>query len=63
MAFAGASAGDTELELDVDPQQQTVQASVVVRVAITKPTAFQRFPPRSSRDPDEQTAATTQGQR
>jgi hypothetical protein len=42
VAFAGASGADMELELDVDPQQQTVQASVVVRVAITEPTAFQR---------------------
>jgi uncharacterized protein YggE len=42
LGFAGASGADMELELDVDPQQQTVQASVVVRVAITEPTAFQR---------------------
>lgn len=27
----------TDLELDVDPQQQTVHASVIVRVAITEP--------------------------
>jgi uncharacterized protein YggE len=42
LGFAGASGADMELELNVDPQQQTVQASVVVRVAITEPTAFQR---------------------
>ena len=35
MAFKGEAA-DT-LELDLDPQPQTVQASVVVRVAITEP--------------------------
>ena len=26
------------MELEIDPQQQTVQASVVVRVSITEPT-------------------------
>lgn len=37
-AFGGAPEAD--LELEVDPQQQTVQASVTVRVAITEPTAL-----------------------
>jgi uncharacterized protein len=36
-AFSAASAGDTDLAFNVDPQQQTVQASVVVRVTITDP--------------------------
>ena len=36
------SAGDAGFELEIDPQQQTVQASVVVRVAITTPTIFER---------------------
>jgi hypothetical protein len=40
MAFQGESAADAALDLDLDPQQQTVQASVVVRVAITEPTVF-----------------------
>jgi uncharacterized protein YggE len=35
-AFGGAPEAD--LELDVDPQQQTVHASVLVRVTITEPT-------------------------
>jgi hypothetical protein len=30
-----------DLNLDIDPQQQTVQAAVIVRVAITEPTALQ----------------------
>jgi len=41
LGFGGESAGGAELELDLDPQQQTVQASVVVRVAITEPSVFQ----------------------
>ena len=40
MAFSRESAADAELELDIDPQLQTVQASVVVRVAITEPSVF-----------------------
>jgi uncharacterized protein YggE len=40
MAFQGEPAADAALDLDLDPQQQTVQASVVVRVAITEPTVF-----------------------
>jgi uncharacterized protein len=39
MAFRGRGAADA-LELELDPQQQTVQASVIVRVAITEPTAL-----------------------
>ena len=39
VAFKGESALD-ELSLEVDPELQTVQASVVVRVAITEPTAL-----------------------
>jgi len=38
MAFA-AKAESADLELELDPAMQTVQASVVVRVAITEPTA------------------------
>jgi uncharacterized protein YggE len=38
MSLRGAAQAD--LELDVDPQQQTLQASVVVRVAITEPSVF-----------------------
>ena len=38
MAFKGEAA-DT-LELDLDPQPQTVQASVILRVAITEPEVF-----------------------
>ncbi len=37
-AYGGAPEAD--LELDVDPQQQTVHASVLVRVTITEPTAL-----------------------
>ncbi|MEU7902789.1 SIMPL domain-containing protein [Actinoplanes sp. NPDC049118] len=37
-AFGGAPEAD--LELDVDPQRQTVQAAVIVRVTITEPTAL-----------------------
>jgi len=37
-AFGGAQEAD--LELEVDPQQQTVQAAVIVRVTITEPTAL-----------------------
>jgi len=37
-AFRGAPEAD--LELEVDPQQQTVQAAVLVRVTITEPTAL-----------------------
>jgi uncharacterized protein YggE len=37
-AFGGAPEAD--LELEVDPQQQTVRASVTVRVAITEPTVL-----------------------
>ena len=40
MAHAGAEAADT-MELDIDPQLQTVQASVVIRVTITEPAAFE----------------------
>ena len=40
MAFRGEAAADTDLELELDPQQQTVHASVVVRVAITEPSVF-----------------------
>jgi uncharacterized protein len=36
-----AAAPETDLELDLDPQQQIVQATVIVRVAITAPTALQ----------------------
>lgn len=39
-AFAMAEAAPDELELQLDPQQQTVHAAVVVRVAITEPTRF-----------------------
>jgi uncharacterized protein YggE len=39
MAYAGTEAADS-LDLDIDPQQQTVQASVVVRVTITEPAAL-----------------------
>jgi uncharacterized protein len=39
-AFGMAEASPGELELELDPQQQTVHASVVVRVAITEPTRF-----------------------
>ena len=41
-AAFGMSAGGAPdaLELELDPQQQTVQASVIVRVAITEPTAL-----------------------
>jgi uncharacterized protein len=37
--FAKSEAMDS-LELEMDPQQQTVHASVVVRVAITQPAAL-----------------------
>ncbi len=37
-AFGGAPEAD--LQLDIDPQQQTVHASVLVRVTITEPTAL-----------------------
>ena len=40
LAFGGGGP-EMDLSLDIDPQQQTVQAAVVVRVAITEPTAFQ----------------------
>jgi uncharacterized protein YggE len=36
------AAPEADLVLDVDPQQQTVQASVLLRVAITEPTALRR---------------------
>jgi uncharacterized protein YggE len=39
MAFKGAEP-DPEFDLDLDPQQQTVQAAVVVRVAITEATVL-----------------------
>jgi uncharacterized protein YggE len=39
MAYGKAEAADS-FELDIDPQQQTVQASVIVRVAITEPAAL-----------------------
>jgi len=39
MAFGKAEAADS-LELDIDPQPQTVQASVIVRVGITEPDLF-----------------------
>lgn len=38
--LAFESAPDDDRTLDVDPQQQTVQASVLVRVTITEPTAL-----------------------
>lgn len=38
MAFGGGPEADLELELD--PQQQTVQATVIVRVTITEPTTL-----------------------
>jgi uncharacterized protein YggE len=37
-AFGGGPEADLELELD--PQQQTVQATVIVRVTITEPTTL-----------------------
>jgi uncharacterized protein YggE len=40
MAFRGAAADAAEMSLDLDPQQQTVHAAVVVRVAITEPSAL-----------------------
>ena len=40
MAFGGSRGAADALELELDPQQQTVQASVVVRVAVTEPTAL-----------------------
>jgi uncharacterized protein YggE len=39
-AFGGAPEAD--LALDLDPQWQTVQAAVIVRVTITEPTALKR---------------------
>jgi len=39
MAFKGEAAADA-LELEIDPQVQTVQASVIVRVTITDPDVF-----------------------
>jgi uncharacterized protein YggE len=39
-AFGGAPEAD--LQLEVDPQQQTVHASVLVRVTITEPTALKQ---------------------
>jgi uncharacterized protein YggE len=39
MAFKGEAAADA-LELELDPQLQTVQASVIVRVTITDPDVF-----------------------
>ena len=39
MAFRGA-APEMDLSLELDPQQQTVYAAVIVRVAITEPTAL-----------------------
>ena len=39
MAFKGEAAADA-LELEMDPQLQTVQASVIVRVTITDPDVF-----------------------
>jgi uncharacterized protein len=40
LGFKGAAADDAAFDLDLDPQQQTVEASVIVRVAITEPTVF-----------------------
>ena len=42
MRVAALSKGGPEMDLalDIDPQQQTVQAAVIVRVAITEPTAL-----------------------
>jgi uncharacterized protein YggE len=39
-AAFNTSSSEMELSLDIDPQLQTVQAAVVVRVAITEPTAW-----------------------
>jgi uncharacterized protein YggE len=38
--FGGIVGPEKDLSLDIDPQQQTVQAAVIVRVAITEPTAL-----------------------
>jgi hypothetical protein len=38
IAFAGAAGGSDAPKLEVDPETQTVRASVIVRVAITEPT-------------------------
>nr|BFE67961.1 hypothetical protein GCM10020092_012620 [Actinoplanes digitatis] len=40
MAAFGGAPEAADLELDVDPQQQTVHASVIVRVTVTEPTAL-----------------------
>jgi uncharacterized protein YggE len=39
-SFGAAEAVSTPLQLEIDPQLQTVHASVIVRVAITEPTTF-----------------------
>jgi uncharacterized protein YggE len=39
-SFGGAEAVSAPLQLEIDPQQQTVHASVIVRVGISEPTAF-----------------------
>jgi uncharacterized protein len=39
-AAFGMGGPEKDLSLDIDPQQQTVQAAVIVRVAITEPTAL-----------------------
>jgi hypothetical protein len=41
MRAYGGRGPEMGLNLDIDPQQQTVQAAVIVRVAITEPTALQ----------------------
>jgi uncharacterized protein YggE len=38
MMLAGSAAADSAATLELDPRQQTVQASVIVRVTITEPT-------------------------
>ena len=40
MVYAAAEAADA-MQFDIDPQLQTVQASVVIRVAITEPETFE----------------------
>jgi uncharacterized protein len=40
-ALSSRGGPEMDLSLDIDPQQQTVQAAVIVRVAITEPTALQ----------------------
>jgi uncharacterized protein YggE len=49
--FEMAAESADSMELAIDPQQQTVQASVIVRVAITEPTALNKVGRKAERIP------------